>query len=494
MKDFVLAMLFGTLVTFNIHAQLAIGDIAFIGYNTDAPDGFTFITLAPIPGSAQIYFTDQGIVNSTTWQSNSESHWLFTAPLGGIPCGTIIEIKEPTAGASLTVNGAPGATIVYQPTPGSNSNFSLFGGDQIIAYQADSARTSFSSTTFMAGIHGDDGGANNACTDQNTKWSMSSCVTSTSQSIIPPGLTNGVNAVSLFPTGSESDNAKFTGGLGGSSSNVRAAIHNVANWSRNNSTPFDISPSSFGQVSITCSAACTNPVSITMTPYNGAHFLPQLDPYTFYFGTTQWKRITMNHSGGVGPFTYTWGKVGTGQLKQQSASGKSIYLFEPFGPTKVYVTVDDAGTGCSTTDTLSIAWDDQYFCGTITPRAYKLVVCEGGITKCVSWKTAKSLILGGSATLGPCNLPNKTAPQLTAKIYPNPTSSSATLEYYGEKPSKGILMVMDMNGRVLQRAEMQVSTGVQYQSIDLSGLPNGIYFVRLNTDHAVFTEKLQLIK
>ena len=39
------------------------------------------------------------------------------------------------------------------------------------------------------------------------------------------------------------------------------------------------------------------PMSLTFTPYNGAHFLPQLDPYTFFFGTTQWKRIKMNSHG-----------------------------------------------------------------------------------------------------------------------------------------------------------------------------------------------------
>ena len=156
------------------------------------------------------------------------------------------------------------------------------------------------------------------------------------------------------------------------------------------------------------------PMSLTFTPYNGAHFLPQLDPYTFFFGTTQWKRIRMTHTAGVGPYTYSWGKVGTGQLKGNLTS-KSIYLYEPFGPTKVYATVHDAGNGCDYTDTISIGWDDQYFCGTLTPRVYKLVVCENGVTKCVKWKTAKSLIKNGQATLGPCPVP-KTNPRYEPRI------------------------------------------------------------------------------
>lgn len=240
---------------------------------------------------------------------------------------------------------------------------------------------------------------------------------------------------------------------------------------------------------------CTNnPVSTNMKAYNGAHFLPQLDPNTFYFGTTQWKRIRVKKSGGVGPFTYSWGKVGTGQLKGNLA-GSSIYLYEPFGPTKVYVTISDAGTGCNVTDTLDIAWDDQYFCGTISPRKYKLIICEGGTSKCVPWKTAKTLIKSGNATLGPCALPTKLSDTLmSGSLYPNPTNQAATLEFVSKHAGNGTLLVMDLNGRVLQQAEIRVKVGVQYQNIDLSGMPNGMYLVRLSTDQEIFTERLQLIK
>ena len=238
----------------------------------------------------------------------------------------------------------------------------------------------------------------------------------------------------------------------------------------------------------------TNPVSTTMQAYNGAHFLPQLDPNTFYFGTTQWKRIRVKKSGGVGPFTYSWGKVGTGQLKG-NLSGSSIYLYEPFGPTKVYVTISDAGTGCDVTDTMDIAWDDQYFCGTISPRSYKLIVCEGGTNKCVPWKTAKTLIKSGNATLGPCALPTKLSDtRMSGSLYPNPTNQAATLEFVSKHAGNGTLLVMDLNGRVLQQAEIRVKVGVQYQNIDLSGMPNGMYLVRLSTDQEVLTERLQLIK
>ena len=94
------------------------------------------------------------------------------------------------------------------------------------------------------------------------------------------------------------------------------------------------------------------------------------DPYTFYYGVSQWKPLKVTHSGGVGPYTYAWGNAGSGQLKNQSPDGKRISLFEPTGPAKVWVTVSDQGTGCDWTDTLDIAWDNSMFCGTMNPKTW----------------------------------------------------------------------------------------------------------------------------
>ena len=71
MKQKLLSLLI-LITTFSINAQtLGAGDIAFIGYNTDGVDGWSFITLNDIPAGEQIYFTDQGIVNDNTWQPSS---------------------------------------------------------------------------------------------------------------------------------------------------------------------------------------------------------------------------------------------------------------------------------------------------------------------------------------------------------------------------------------------------------------------------------------
>ncbi len=252
-------LVFGFLGIFTqkVSAQsLSAGDIAFIGYNTDSPDAFSIITLTDIPGSEEIYFTDQGIVNATTWLTNGEDHWRFTAPAGGISCGTVINFQD--AGTSVTVTGVTGASMVWL-SGGVTNNFNLSAGDQMMAYQVSTpgVPASPSSATFIAAIHGDDGAG--TCLDLTTGWSMSACVSATSESIVPPGLTNGVNCVSLFPaTLTEQDNARYNGTLTGTSSVLRGLINDRTNWISDNSTPYNISPGSYSP-SVTCAAPCTSP-------------------------------------------------------------------------------------------------------------------------------------------------------------------------------------------------------------------------------------------
>jgi len=120
-----LAILLLTLI--NFYGQLNVGDIAIIGMNTDAEDSFSFITLRDIPGSEKIYFTDRGVKNSTTWNVAIEGTTLFTAPVAGIPIGTIIRIEE-TAADVLTITGVTGATISIV-----QGSFNLAGGDQNVS-------------------------------------------------------------------------------------------------------------------------------------------------------------------------------------------------------------------------------------------------------------------------------------------------------------------------------------------------------------------------
>jgi len=237
-----------------INAQtLSAGDIAFIGYDTDANDGFTFIALAPIPSGEVIYFTDKGWHSpSSSWFSNAEDNLEWTAPIGGIPCGGIINITETGTDIFTTTLG----TVIMSV---GSSSWIMSAGDQIIAYRSGSGVFP-ASPVFITAIHGD---YNSSVYDAATTWSNGISNVTTGQSTVPTGLTNGIDCIALFPApGPELDNNKYTGSLVGTAAGVRSMIHNPANWfgTDNPSAPprLTIMPGDYS-ASITCPAACTNP-------------------------------------------------------------------------------------------------------------------------------------------------------------------------------------------------------------------------------------------
>ena len=257
--SFLLAML----LCFTSNSQtLVAGDIAFIGFNTDNQEGFSFITLNDIPGSEEIYFTDKGIINSSLWNTANEDHWRFTVPAGGISCGTIVSCVEVTTSSHVyTVSGASGATMVWVSGPTGTASINLGGGDQMLAYQSASGVPSTpAGATFIAGIHTDY--QPGLCNDVASTWTLFSCVSATSESALPPGLMNGTNCVS-FDSGSgrtaEFDNFKYNGTLTGTSTAIRLAINNPSNWIVNNSGSHGILPGDYSAPSVTCASACTDP-------------------------------------------------------------------------------------------------------------------------------------------------------------------------------------------------------------------------------------------
>jgi hypothetical protein len=220
----------------NAKAQtLAPGDIAFIGFNIGGPDGFSFIALKNIPAGEIVYFTEEGLY-SGGWINSSEPHIKWTVP-AGVTCGKIISVIESTVTANtFTVTGGSASDFVINPV-GSVYNFNLSAGDQMLAYQSadNSMRPAVTpaTITFIAGIHGDYNAANY---DSTTHWNSAS-LTGTgggAESIIPPGLTDGVNCVALFPGTTEATQffAKYKGTLTGSASALRASINtvNTTNW------------------------------------------------------------------------------------------------------------------------------------------------------------------------------------------------------------------------------------------------------------------------
>ncbi len=208
------------------------GDIAIVRYNTDAPDGFSFVALTSIASGDSIFFTDEGwddTAGSTGWRVSGEEHLKYISP--GLSAGDVVHIEE-TSIDNFTVSGSGGTVSLRRGT-----GFSLGTGDQIIAYSGSEVRPS--SPLFLTAIHGDDGtGTTTGSNDPNTKWTRDGEVSGVQQSTIPDRLINGVSAVSVFgDSETEVDNMIYNCTVTtGNKSELLLAINNRSNWTTNDSS------------------------------------------------------------------------------------------------------------------------------------------------------------------------------------------------------------------------------------------------------------------
>ena len=88
-----------------LQAQLAQGDIAIVGFNSDiSPDEMTIVVLAPIPAGQTIYISDypwDGAAFDATQVSDGVITWTTTTSVGA---GTVIKITILSDG-TLTIGG-----------------------------------------------------------------------------------------------------------------------------------------------------------------------------------------------------------------------------------------------------------------------------------------------------------------------------------------------------------------------------------------------------
>ncbi|WP_299603725.1 T9SS type A sorting domain-containing protein [uncultured Aquimarina sp.] len=308
---------------------LGAGDIAFIGYNTDAGtgtnDNFTIIALTDIPAGEIIYFTEEGWDTSLdTWAGTTEGHLTWTSPTGGISCGTIISFNESSAN-TITVTGGGSATL------SSGAGWSLTGGDQVLAYYSASGPEPAGIPTFISGINGDDGNGSPTTLDPTTLWNDPSAVPlGTARSALPAGLTNAVDCISLFPAiGTETDNAKYNGTLSGDSNTIRASINNRSNWISDNNIAYDITPSGYSAPSVNCIAACTDPDVPTIVA----------SPTAVCNGNTTTLNITGSLNDATQWVVYTGSCGGT----QVGTTTSSSIVVTPTGPSTTYFIRGEGG-------------------------------------------------------------------------------------------------------------------------------------------------------
>ncbi|WP_042503687.1 hypothetical protein [Algibacter lectus] len=217
------------------------GDIAFTRINID-DETLSFVLLVPIANSTKFIITDEA------WNGSSldaiESSIEFTATSDFL-AGE--EISIDTNILSFTSSGSGTASLLsigaYSPI---NGNMLGAAGDNLFIYQSTGIPTA---TDFVAGINANSG----VMGSPGNAWSTS---TSSSNSLLPNGLTNGTDALGLFPNGGaqpEFDNARYmpTSLHTGDKATILASIMDLSNWEFDNDVPFPVSSATFN-VTVPC--------------------------------------------------------------------------------------------------------------------------------------------------------------------------------------------------------------------------------------------------
>ncbi len=194
------------------------GSIAFLGFQTNAPDGFAFVNLQVLAPNTVINFTDNGWDGSALFANENTLTW--TSPVTNLPAGSVMYIYN-----SLNDEGildGPGTVSGALP------NLSA-SGDQLLAYTGSSAAPTFvaaiSNTNFLA-----------VCNAAVAPVNNSTCLPST--------LEIGQTAQNPINNDVPTTNMFFNiGSFTGTPAELIAALMNNNNWTSSN----DINVAGAGQ-------------------------------------------------------------------------------------------------------------------------------------------------------------------------------------------------------------------------------------------------------
>ncbi len=292
-----IAMLFTLQLGFA--STISPGDIAFIGYNTDDPDGFTFVAINNLPGNDILKFSDGDIF----WFSQagillgagSESELAWTTPPGGVPCGSIIEVMEIAPDTFSVTLG----TIAHSGDP-----WELADGDQVYAFQG-LVSGDVTGVNWIAAIHGDyDPTSYNATTHWNLNdYPIAGNVPEMGNNpFVALGQTN--YGIALFHGTPEMDNAHYSGPLTGDKAAIHAATQDPNNWTFNDSTAMNNGPGDYASVSIPscCIVSIDSLANVSCIGTSDGH-------------------VAVSSTGGTGAYTYLWSNGSTSSTNSNLVPG-----------------------------------------------------------------------------------------------------------------------------------------------------------------------------
>ncbi len=79
--------------------------------------------------------------------------------------------------------------------------------------------------------------------------------------------------------------------------------------------------------------------------------------------------------------------------------------------------------------------------------------------------------------------------EISLKIYPVPSTETITVEVNTPRPSTARIEMVDLQGRILQKADYKDLSSRRLQEFKTGNLAKGVYLIRVQSDEAVLTRK-----
>jgi transcriptional regulator len=297
--------------------------------------------------------------------------------------------------------------------------------------------------------------------------------------------------------------------LDNSTGSASITTSSVDNGSYDNCT-FSLS---LDKTSFNCSNVGDNTVTLTATDASGnTHSTTAVvtvkttltasagSDVTVYWGYVPMASATLTATGngGNGSYTYKW---------STGATTKSITV-SPTTTTTYTVTITD-GKGCTATDEVKVTVVDVR-CGN---KMDKVMVCHNGHTICIAPSAVPAHLkehaddyigdcgsrsttgeIAEGETGGETFIPGHAAAQITA--YPNPFTTSTTIEFTMGRTQNVSLAVYDVKGALVETLfQGEAEQGVtNCYKLDATKLKADVYFARLITEREVKIVKLIIVK